>query len=160
MFIQNTTGKDIKFSSFEGYRFVIPTGVSWIWDKAGEQVLKTFEPKGVNGTWGYNGEDRVFLPSTSTKPAVIPAAKQAWVKEGKRMALVERFQINGQQVPRKHLIKVATERGVSNEQITGFLANEQIDSQEIADAINALPVPDDIRFPQETADEPSDKTNE
>lgn len=160
MFIQNTTAKDIKLHSFEGYRFVIPTGVSWIWDKAGEHLLKTFEPKGVNGTWGFDLDGPVFQPSAPTKPAVIPSAKQAWAKEGKRMALVERFQINGQQVPRKHLIKVATERGVPNERITEFLANEQIDSQEIADAINALSVPDHIRFPQETTDESSGTTHE
>ncbi len=39
MFVKNRQNKDIELTSFEGYMFTIPTGVSWIWDKAGQHLL-------------------------------------------------------------------------------------------------------------------------
>ena len=155
MIIKNTTTKDIKLRSFEGYRLLIPTGTSWVWDKAGEHCINTYAPVGENGYYkmGPNGE-RIFVSQKPPLSPIILGTEKEWEAGGKRLTQVERFQVPFNLIPRKKLIALAKQRGVSDTLITEWLADDQIDSSIIAEAINALPIPDEIRYPKnETKDE-------
>jgi len=144
MFVYNNQSKDIKSRSFDGYKFVIPPGVCWIWDAAGEDALKRYgAPLKVSATDKFG-----FLNGNGTPPLLLSDEKE-WIKGGKRLAQVERFRVNYEQIPKKEqLIGIAQKRGVGREMIQEFLADPNIDRSVIAEAINNLPVPDEIRFPQ------------
>ena len=148
MLIHNTTKKDIKLRSFEGYRLLIPSGTSWIWDKAGQHCIDTYAAVGENGYYTMGPQGRIFIPQQSPTPAIILGPEVEWEKGGKRLAQVERFQVPFNLIPRKKLIALAKQRGVSDTLITEWLADDQIDSSIIAEAINALPIPDEIRYPK------------
>src|SRR3990167_11416907 len=155
MFLKNTADRNIKLTSFEGYSFVIPPGVSWIWDKAGEHlVVNIYKQEGVNGKWGFQGSERVFIPQSHTIPAITASNEKEWIKGGKRLSEVERFRINYAQFPnRSYLITLAQKRGVASGQITELLADQTIDGSVITEVINNLPIPDEIKFPKEKIEE-------
>lgn len=146
MFVQNRKAdkKDIELRSFDGYLFSIPYGVSWIWDKAGEHLIKNIfkvESKG--------GQDNYGLDNGHGIPDLLVSNKVAWVKGGKRLAQAQRFHMNADLIPREALIKIAQARGVDDGRILQWLSDKQVDKSEIADAINSLPIPEEIRYPAE-----------
>lgn len=145
MFVKNTVTKDIKIRSFEGYKFTIFPGVNWIWDAAGEMALKSYGADSPRVP-----VDKFGLSNGNGKPPLEPATEKQWAASGKRLAQVERFRVNYTQIPKKEqLIGIAQKRGVSKDKIQEFLADENIDRAIIAEAINELPVPDDVRFPKQ-----------
>lgn len=138
MFIKNTTNKDIKLTSFEGFEFSAPPGVSAIWDQAGKHLISTHAPMGEYGK--FKGKD--FIPQEPPTPGIIEATKEEWVAGGKRMTQANRFQVSAGLIPRQNLLEIATKRGVPLEKIQGNVTDD-----EILQAINELPVPDEIRYP-------------
>jgi len=143
MFVQNRRAdkRDIELRSFEGYAFSIPYGVSWIWDKAGEYLTK--EVFKIN----KGGQDKYGLDNGHGVPDLLVSTETAWKKEGKKLAQVNRFHISAELIPREALIKTAQERKVESGLILNWLADKQIDRNEIADAINSLPIPEEVRYP-------------
>jgi hypothetical protein len=153
MYIKNITQKDVKLNSFEGYKFSIPPGVSWVWDKAGAQFLIAYgDPRLYSESALEKNKPLVDKFGLSNGNGVAPVAEaneKEWIKGGKRMAQVDRFIVNYAQIPKKEqLILIAQKRGVPKEKIQEFIADINLDRSEIANAINELPVPEDIRFPQ------------
>lgn len=145
MFVRNIADKNILFRSFEGYSFSIPRGTSWIWDKAGEYLLSVvYPPSPIN----MPKADRFGNPNGNGIPPLGGGTKRDWLEEGKKLAEVKRFQVNHAIIPRKRLIPLAKLRGIDNDKITEWLADESIDASEISDAINALPIPEQLRFPE------------
>lgn len=142
MFVKNIQKKDIEVRSFEGYRFSIPPGVSAVWDALGEHLLTNIYRKESQG-----GVDQYGFKNGDGRPPLEKATEKEWIKEGKKIASVERFQINAKLIPRVQLISIAQKRGISSERITEYLTNQDIDAQEIAQDINNIPVPDEIRYP-------------
>jgi len=148
MYVKNITKKDIKLNSFEGYVFSIPPGASWIWDKAGEHLLANIyrvESKGGKDIYGFDNGHGV--------PALKDTTEKEWVKEGKKLTEVKRFQIVAKMIPRNKLVIVAQQRGISTQRLTEYQLDNTIDVETIANDINELPVPDEIRFPQNLEDE-------
>lgn len=141
MFIKNTQSKDVKLRSYEGFIFSVPPGVSVIWDKAGEEMLRVHkvESKGGKDMYGFDNGHGV--------PAIFPSNEKEWEKGGKQCTRVERFQIDHTLIPRANLIKIAKQRGVDNDLVTEYLADSNIDGATIADAINTLAIPDEVRNP-------------
>ena len=141
--------------SFEGLEFEIPRGVSWVWDKAGEHLLKTYAPDGEYGTWGWRygqgqsdmSKGKTFIQQAPPTPAIIPASKEDWEKEGKRFCQVRRYKVLAKLIPRESLITIASERGVSQQRLVEYTNKKNIDVEEIADDINSLSVPEDIKYP-------------
>lgn len=145
MYVKNTSNKNIDLKSFEGYKFSIPTGTSWIWDKAGEHLLTNiFRIETIKTP---NNKDRYGFDNGFGIPALLSGNEQDWLKGRKQLAHVERYQVSGKHVPRKNLLKVAFKYGISKERYNEYLADDEIDVLTIAEEINALPVPEDIRFP-------------
>ena len=155
MFIKNNQTKDIVLTSFEGYEFEVPVGVSWIWDKAGEHLLKTYEPKGEHGHWGYRpgigqtdmGRGKVFILQEPPVPAITQATKEEWDNSGKRFCQVRRYKIIASMIPRENLIKIASQRGVSQQKLMEYTNDKNIELDVIAGEINNLPVPEEIKYP-------------
>lgn len=147
MYIKNTINKDVKLTSFEGYEFTIPQGVCWINDKAGEHLIKTYEPKGENGYTKQTTQGMVFVPSAPPTPAIVESTEKEWDKAGRKFAEVKRFQIKASMIPRNKLIIVAQQRGIPIERLTEYQMDASIDVETIAQDINNLPVPDSLRFP-------------
>lgn len=156
MFLKNTTDSVIKLRSFEGYRFELPTGVSWIWDKAGEHLLKVYEPQGENGNFKLNSEGKKVFVQKNVVPPVVISTKALWKKE-RKLAKVERFKVDYKLLTRKKLIPLAKIRGVDNDKITEWLADDTIDQSVIAEVINALPIPEEVRFPQELGEDDTEE---
>ena len=142
MFIKNTTNKDIKLTSFEGYEFLASPGVSAIWDKAGDFWVDLLAPKGENGKAGHRDGNIIFTPVATTIPGIIVSDKKEWAAGGKKMTQVTRFQILTGMIPRASLIEIAGQRGVALEKTQGNKTDD-----DILQAINELPVPEEIRFP-------------
>ncbi len=141
MFVNNTAKKDIKLNSFDGYILTIPPGVSWIWDKAGEHL--TTKIYKVEST----GVDKYGLSNGNGIPPLLVSNQAAWEKGGKKLTAVERFQVKEKLIPRAKLISLAKERGVDDKEVVRFLTDTNIDPSIIAEAINNLPVPEEIRYP-------------
>ena len=141
MYLKNTTQREVHLRSFEVYAFKLPPGISVIWDKAGEQLLK------IHKVESPGGKDNYGFSNGHGIPAIFPATEKEWEKGGRQITWVERFQIRQNLVPRPSLIKIAKQRGVDADRVTEFLADSNIDAAEIADAINALPIPDEVRNP-------------
>ena len=145
MILVNIVKKDIRLNSFEGYKFSVPPGISWIWDEAGKEMLRVYSPPVFKLP-----VDKFGNPNGNGIPAIRRATlkeEKEWEKE-RKIAIAERFKINHAQIPRKKLITIAQQRGIESGKITEWLADEQIDSSVIAEVINELPVPDEIRFPK------------
>lgn len=148
MFIRNNQKKEIKIRSLEGYKFFIPTGVSAIWNKAGEHLLSIHKievvdprpPKWIKGiNEGGDGGARI--------PAIQEVTEKDWVKDGKKMVRVERFPINPNLIKADALIELASERGVEEKLITKWLARKNVEPSEITDVLNNMPIPEEIIYP-------------
>ena len=146
MFVHNKAKKNIELRSFEGYKFSIPPGVSWIWDKAGKHLLDNVYKVETSRT--ISAKDKALgLDQGFGVPALLSSTEKAWLDGGKQLVRVERYKINGKQVPRKALITTAQQRGVPNARILEYIADSQIDALMIAEDINTLPVPESIVRP-------------
>lgn len=145
MFVRNRQKQEIKLTTFGGYSFVIPQGVSWIWDPAGDHLLKNIYAPHVPNSQ----KDKYGFDNGHGVPPMVSATLEEWQADGKKLCQVERYKVNGKLVPRKKLISVAQERGVPQARVLEYLADEQIDAMTIAADINALPVPEDVRFPSQ-----------
>lgn len=149
MFVKNTTDKDIPFRSFEGYKFLIPPGVSWIYDPAGEWLLSK-----VYVTPKTPSVDKFGTPNGNGVQPLQAATKAEWVKGGKRLAQVQRFTVNYTQIPkREQMIAIANKRGISKERIQEYMVDATIEREQIAQEINSLPIPESIRYPKELEEE-------
>ena len=142
MFIKNTSGKDLKLNSFEGFEFTAPPEVSAIWDKAGEFWINLLAPQGENGKVGYKDGNVTFKEQAPPTPGIVVATKEEWEATGKKMTQVSRFQIKTGMIPRAGLIEIAGQRGVPLEKIQGNKSDD-----DILEAINTLPIDDSVRYP-------------
>ena len=94
MYIQNNAKdkngnpQEVIIKSFEGFVFIVPAGVSWIYDKAGNHILS------IHKIEASGGKDRYGYDNGHGIPAIMEAKKLAWEKEGKQLVKVERFQVN------------------------------------------------------------------
>ena len=131
MFINNTTKRSIEDVAYGGYLFTVHPGVSMIWEQAGEHFATTYGNQGEGGAY---------------PPPVLRAKRKDWKGQ---YADVKRFKIDFSRIPnRNDLLRLAEQYGVDKDLLTNFKTNEKIEGEEIAAAINALPVPDDVRFPE------------
>ena len=142
MYIKNTAQKDVSINSLEGYAFTIPTGVSWVWDEAGEHLLSVHkvESKSQKDIYGFDNGFGI--------PAITESKQEAWEEDGKKLATVTRYKINPALIPRVKLIDTARKRGVDRDEVIRYATDPNVDTAEIAEAINALPVPDEVRYPE------------
>ena len=147
MYIKNTQKKDINLTSFEGYAFVVPPGISAIWQAAGEQLLK------IHKVESPGGKDKYGFDNGHGLPALFESNRAEWVKDGKKLVHVTRFQIQAALIPRASLIKVALQRGLPHTRISEYQIDSNIDLETIANDINTLPVPDEIKYPEKLDDE-------
>ena len=148
MYLRNVTSEDVKLRSFKGFKFSFPPGTFWVWDEAGEELLKTYTPIGQNGTWSYSGDQRVLNPVAGVTPPIVASTEEAWEHDGRKLAQVERFIVNYEHIPdRDKLIGIARERGVPDSKVNEWISSKDIDRSEIARTINKLPVPESVRFP-------------
>lgn len=149
MYVNNTAKKDIKLSSFDGFIFMIPTGTSWIWDKAGEHLLTNIykvESEGGTDKYGYSNGHGI--------PALLQSTEKIWEKEGRKLTQVERFRISDKLVPRAKLITIAKQRGVEDAKIMEYLSDPNVDATEIVNTINDLPVPESVKHPLNLLEKP------
>ena len=144
MFVKNKSNKDIEVRSFEGYEFAISPGVSWIWDKLGEHLLKNIYKVESPG-----GVDKYGLNNGHGLPDLVESNEKEWQKNGKRLTSVKRFQINPRFIGRDGLIDTARMRGVSPDRVMQYMTDKRIDIEEIAKDINELPVLESVRYPSE-----------
>ena len=157
MFIKNSQNKEVCLRSFEGYVFFVPPGVSAIWTPAGEQMLKVHKIESKGGTERYmTSSGMMELDNGRGIPALSEATEAEWAKEGKKLSRVERYKINRKLIPRTALIKVALQRGISQQRVTEYQIDSMIDTEAIAAEINALPIPDEIKYPANIEDGPAD----
>lgn len=137
MFIKNFTDKDIGPISCEGYWYTIPPGVSAVWDVFGKDALNRYKPESIDPDPAKRG---------ARTPIVAEVPKSRWKGN---YAIVERFKVNPNHFEglRNRLIDVAEQRGVDKDLINKFRSTSSIENDEIVEAINKLPVPEEIRFP-------------
>ena len=147
MFIKNTSKGDINLSSFEGFKFIVPIGISAIWTPAGEQLLK------VHKVESSGGKDKFGFDNGRGIPALFESTKVAWEKDGKKLVKVERYQIQAKLIPRNSLIKLALQRGVSHNRISEYQLDSLIEPETIIEEINSLPIPDEIKYPVDIEEE-------
>jgi len=155
MYIFNNSKKDIHLRSFEGYAFVIPSGISAIWDKAGEHLLKNIYKVESPG-----GKDKYGFDNGHGLPVLTEAKEENWNNSGRHLVGVSRYKINASLIPRASLIKLALQRGVSHEKVSEFNIDQQIDKETIVDAINSLPVPDEVKYPADIEAVEIDENND
>lgn len=148
MFIKNTSKKDIHLRSFEGgYAFIVSPGVSAIWTPAGEQLLKVYKVESPGG------KDKYGFDNGHGLPALFEATEAEWRRGNRQLAQVNRFKINAKLIPRAALIKNALARGIESKRITEYQIDSTIDPETIAEEINAIPVPDEIKYPVNIEDD-------
>lgn len=147
MFVKNTSKGDIHLSSFEGFKFIVPSGISAIWTPAGEQLLK------VHKVESSGGKDKYGFDNGRGIPALFESTEAAWKKDGKKLAKVERYQIQAKLIPRNSLIKLALQRGVSHNRISEYQLDSLIEPETIIEEINSLPIPDEIKYPVDIEEE-------
>lgn len=137
MYILNRQKEDIGPVSCEGFDFIIPPGVSAIWEKAGEEIIKScFNPAREDGV-----------------PPLLKATEGDWTGQ---FVTVTRFKIDHTRIPgRNDLIRLAEERGIDSDTLTKFRNDIEIDNGDIANHINTMPIPDEVRFPEKYEDKPS-----
>lgn len=139
MFLRNTTKDEItNVTALDGYSFTIPADTVFaINDEAGKFLQERYRIEAQKADGGG-----------SALPVILPATREEWDK--KTFAQVTRFQINYQMVPsRNDMIKICQRRGVDKDKLDEFKEDEGLDSQAIAEYLNKLPVPEDIRFPED-----------
>ena len=142
MFVNNNDKKEIKLRSFEGYAFTIPTGVSWIWDLAGEHLLANVYKV------ESSGKDKFGFDNGHGVPGLFASTEKEWVKQGKQLTQVTRFRIDSKLVPRVNLVKIARKRGIDRDRCAEYTSDPDIDSSTIAEEINVLPISDEVRYPK------------
>lgn len=142
MFIKNTASKDVPLRSHEGLVFSVPPGVSAIWDSAGKELLK------VHKIESSGGKDKYGFSNGHGIPCLSESTRAAWKKDGSKLARVERFKIPFKLIPRASLIKLALKRGISHNRVSEYQIDSMIDISEIANDINSLPVPEEIKYPE------------
>lgn len=136
MYINNLTGKPIKDISFAGYFFSIPAGVSVCWDKFGEFLF--------NDIYKISGDGGGVSP-------VVRATAALW--KGDRFVDVVRFPINYELIPaRKDLFKLAKQRGIDKVTMEMWEEDDNVTNEDIVKAINALDVPEEVKYPKPGAD--------
>ena len=145
MFVINKSKKDIEVRSFEGYEFSIPSGVVWLWDKLGEHLLKNIYKIEVTEA----KLDKYGFDNGHGVPDLLESNEAAWVKGGKKLASVKRFQVVPKLIGREAIIDVARARGLSKERVMQYMTDKRIDIDEIANDINLMPVPEDVRYPSD-----------
>lgn len=159
MFIKNITAKDVPLNSFEGYKFLVPPGVSAIWSPAGEQLLKIHKIESKGGVERHMTSTGVVeLDNGHGVPALYEATEAEWKKQGRKLAHVERFIVNHKLIPRAKLITTALARGISHNRVLEYQMDNSIDIEIIAKEINELPVPEEIKYPHPIED--NDPVNE
>ena len=141
MFLKNTSQKPIKLNSHNGFIFAIPVGVSAIEDSAGEALLKVYKIESPGG------KDKYGFDNGHGIPAVMQSTEKEWVKNGKKLAEVERFKIQHHLIPRAKLIETAMDRGVDDKKVRRYQIDPTIDTETIAQDINDLPIPEEIKYP-------------
>lgn len=143
MFIRNTTNKDIGSITYGGYEFTIPVGVSAIWDEAGKHFL----------THNFKIESKI----DGAIPPVLESEENEW--DGKSYVQVSRFKIESSRIPvRSQIIRLCEERGIPNDTIK-TMERRDADNSEFIELINNLPVPQEIRFPEEKQTKNVKETN-
>ena len=151
MIVQNTTDKEIKNATFGGYEFTIPAkSTCAIWEPVGKHLTTKI----------YRKEASSMEDGTGVQPLLEVDAGE-W--DGKTYAQVARFQIDYTRIPnRNDLIRIAKQRGVNKELLEKCQEEgSTVENQDIADAINQLPVPEDVRLPEvERVEESSEDTKE
>lgn len=161
MFIKNTQKEDVYLRSHEGYIFCLSPGISAIWDSAGEALLKVHKIESKGGVETHRTSSGVLeLSQGHGIPALSIAEEEDWIKEGRKFAKVERFKINFKLIPRKKLIPIALERGLSHQRVTEFQMDESIDTEVIASEINKLEVPENIKYPHSLEEDAPQKVKE
>ena len=145
MYVFNRQKEDIELSSFDGYGFTIPVGGSWIYEIAGKHLLDNIYK--IETQPGAKKADKYGFDNGSGVPPLLLSTEEKWFEEGKKLTMVKRFKVNGKQVPRKALVTIAQQRGVQNNRVLEYLADSTIDQLMIAEDINNLPVPEEVRCP-------------
>jgi len=156
MFVLNREKKAIELRSFGGFKFTVPSGVSWVWDKAGEHLVETYKvqmPVGAKIVAGGRSVDKYGFDNGHGVPPLVESTKEEWVKGGKKLCVVERYKINGKLVPRKALIARAQKSGIGQDRIMEYVSDTDLDARAIAEDINALPVPEEVSHPVELLNE-------
>ena len=147
MFIKNNMNKDVSLSSFEGYEFVIPTGVVAIWDKAGEHLIQHYLPVGEHGKYTFEGGEKVFKVQKPPTPVITESTQKEWDKGGRKFVEVKRFQMRNDMIPKDDLIKIAFQRGIPGEKLNEYQFDKNLGPDAIVRDINELPVPEEIKYP-------------
>ena len=144
MLILNTTKNNIGPFTFAGYEFIVPPGVSCVWDDVGEDLLKRYKIEETPIQDPITGKVR---HTGSTVPVVMRAAKKDWKGQ---YAVVSRFHVNPELLANtEKVLELAEERGVDPKIIDKFKKTKNLNKADITQAINELPVPDNIRLPEE-----------
>ena len=128
---------DVGPITFEGYEFVLPAkSVCAVWPAFYDYLQRISNLMKV--------ESRE--PGTGGLPPLFPATEEEW--DGS-YAHVTRFRIDHSRIPnRNDLVRLAEQYGVDKEFVARCrIEGSAIESEEIAAAINALPVPEHIRIP-------------
>ena len=152
-YIKNITNDDIGPITFEGFEFTIPANsVCAIYTPAGEWfTTHNFRVEAKDPTppnWVRRGETTVNIGGDggAPTPPIFPVKESDW--DGKTYATVTRFRINPSRIPdRGDLMRLAEERGVDKETRDRF-DMDQVENDQIAEAINKLPVPEQVRIPE------------
>ena len=147
MFLKNTSKVNIKLNSHDGYIFTLLPGVSVIEDSAGAALLKVYKIESPGG------KDKNGFDNGHGLPPILEATKKEWEKGSKQLAQVERFKINHSLIPRASLLKVALKRGIPSERLAEYQIDGTIDPETIANEINALPIPDEVKYPIDITEE-------
>ena len=160
MFVRNVISKPIGPIVYEGFTFIIPPGVSAIYGLAGKyftEVIYRIESRNPKPPIYVEGRN-VGGDGGAPLPPLIAAHKTdraEWKKKWNgQFAQVTRFQVDPSRLPaRDFLLELAERRGMDANTVTKFRSDSRIDNEEIVKAINALLVPDEIRFPAEDMEE-------
>jgi len=156
MFIRNHTDEEIRDVTHEGFLFNIPAKkVSWVWDSFGEYALGfLYKNEAINLIDTLHPKTKRPLPCV---PPVIRSDEKYW--DGVSCVQVRRFQINPKNIPvRNDLILLARKYGVEKDLLDKFIYQEsRYDNDEIVKTINALPVPDEVRYPPKKDDQHGEK---
>ena len=155
MFVRNTMKVDIEDNAFGGYYFSMPPGVSAIWTKAGEDFLERFKARS-----GAGGGDVAMNLETGqpTLPPLVGAERADW-KLGV-YAQVRRYPLDASRLQdRNPLIALAKERGINNDRLKEYEVNKEgISIETIVAEINKLPIPEEVRFPEQVEEQQDETT--
>lgn len=127
--------------------------------KAAEKTVCTKEEHGFDATFATNKKTEVDretldLIIKAKLPKIegfeepqVRTAKSVWEEAGKKLARVERYQVNYNLIPRKGLIKIAIARKIPKDRCMEYQIDETVEKEEIAREINELPIPNEVKNP-------------